>query len=166
MNSNKFFYFLNLFLSVFSSVSIASAADLHINEPLTSQFYQTDGSIVAQSGCELEAPHWAWFVASNSVRLEPGFRVGSGGEFGIVIGDGYQDLPRDLDYNGNGLPDWWELHYLADPNADPDGDGVINSLEHRFGTDPMDSSSKPVGIHYEYDAFGRIKEILRFPTPE
>lgn len=52
-----------------------------------------------------------------------------------------------------------------DPNGDLDGDGVINSLEIRFKTDPTDSVSKPVGIRYTYDEFGRIIEIYRFTTP-
>ena len=145
MDSKKIVFILSLSLPLFSTVFIAAAADLYISEPLTSQFYKTDGNIVAQNGCEVAAPHWSWLVASNSVKLEPGFRVRSGGEFGIVIGS-YQNLPQRFDYNSNGLPDGWELHYLADPDGDPDGDGVINILEERFGTDPFDSHSKPVGI--------------------
>lgn len=52
-----------------------------------------------------------------------------------------------------------------DPYLDTDGDGVINSLEYTFNADPTDFDSKPVGIYYEYDSFGRIKEIRRFTTP-
>lgn len=51
-----------------------------------------------------------------------------------------------VDANGNGLPDWWELQYgyqpfagvgqsgRADAAGDPDGDGLLNFEELTFGT--------------------------------
>ncbi len=51
-----------------------------------------------------------------------------------------------VDVNENGMSDVWEWIYGAtdlDPNADTDGDGVINSLEALAGTDPFDSNSVP-----------------------
>ncbi len=54
--------------------------------------------------------------------------------------------PPMVDLNGNGMSDVWELIYGAsslDPNADTDGDGVINKLEAIAATDPFDSNSFP-----------------------
>ena len=46
----------------------------------------------------------------------------------------------------------WQADYLApgrtladlDLNADPDGDGIINKLEYKFGTHPLESDLWPV----------------------
>jgi hypothetical protein len=54
--------------------------------------------------------------------------------------------PPMVDLNGNGMSDIWELIYGAsglEPNADTDGDGVINLLEAFAATDPLDSNSFP-----------------------
>src|SRR5882672_7316578 len=51
-----------------------------------------------------------------------------------------------LDFNHNGLSAVWELVYNAqgiDPNADSDGDGVVNRLEAVAGTDPFNPRSLP-----------------------
>ncbi len=52
------------------------------------------------------------------------------------------DLGDDRDSPANGLPDWWERHYLSttgvDPNGDSDGDGISNLLEYQNQTDPSD----------------------------
>ena len=53
----------------------------------------------------------------------------------------------------------------SSPDVDTDGDGVTDSIEINYGTDPNQGDSKPVGIYYEYDAFGRLLEIRRFTTP-
>lgn len=51
-----------------------------------------------------------------------------------------------LDSDGDGLDDAWELRYFgslgANPNDDPDGDGVNNLGEFRAGTDPLDARSR------------------------
>ncbi len=51
-----------------------------------------------------------------------------------------------IDLNGNGMSDVWEQLYGAaglDPNADSDGDGVVNRVESLAGTNPGDSNSFP-----------------------
>ncbi|HEX3717418.1 MAG TPA: DUF1800 family protein [Verrucomicrobiae bacterium] len=51
-----------------------------------------------------------------------------------------------VDLNGNGMSDIWEAIHNAsslDPNADTDGDGVINRGEAFAGTDPFNSNSFP-----------------------
>lgn len=74
----------------------------------------------------------------------------------------------DLDNDDDGLPDWWELSYFADliigsPDADSDGDGVINRIEFTLKSNPTVNDLPGPGIHYEYDELGRIKKIWRIP---
>jgi len=56
-------------------------------------------------------------------------------------------LPAQMaDLNANGMSDIWEAIFGAsglDPNADTDGDGVVNRLESIAGTNPFDSNSVP-----------------------
>ena len=59
----------------------------------------------------------------------------------------------DSDFDGDGLPDWWEQQYGLDPlddgtvnpdngaSGDPDGDGFSNLQEFLAGTDPKNSNS-------------------------
>ena len=52
---------------------------------------------------------------------------------------------RDVDNDGDGLPDDWELFYFGNldqvANGDPDGDGASNLNEYRNGTDPTKADS-------------------------
>jgi len=57
-----------------------------------------------------------------------------------------------LDYDGDGIADWWELANGLDPEdasdetADADNDGLINREEFEAGTDPHDSDSDGDGF--------------------
>jgi len=75
----------------------------------------------------------------------------------------------DQDSDADGIADWWEVSYFGSPancapNADPDGDGVINRVEFTLKSNPTVNDLPGPGIHYEYDAVGRIKKIYRIPA--
>lgn len=54
----------------------------------------------------------------------------------------YKSLPPDLDSDGDGIPDWWEIKYGLNPhdpsdaNKDKNGDGYTNLEKYLNGTDP------------------------------
>ncbi|MCU0561925.1 MAG: C25 family cysteine peptidase, partial [Desulfobacterales bacterium] len=55
--------------------------------------------------------------------------------------------PVCVDWDGDGLPDDWELAHGFDPGldnaaADPDGDGVANWLEHARGSNPRQADGE------------------------
>jgi hypothetical protein len=54
----------------------------------------------------------------------------------------------EIDSNDDRIPDAWAIEYGFDPLAfisdeDTDGDGATNVQEYRFGTNPIQASSKP-----------------------
>ena len=78
---------------------------------------------------------------------------------GHVIADAF-GFTLDFDFDGNGLPDWWERQYgripgTMDPQADDDGDGQTNLAEYIAGTDPTDPASRFI-----------IRDILNAAAPE
>ncbi|WP_459924020.1 3-coathanger stack domain-containing protein [Desulfatiferula olefinivorans] len=71
------------------------------------------------------------------------------------------------DNDDDGMSDQWELDhgldiYGDDSQLDNDGDGFVNSVEYVIGTQPGNSQDKPnPGNYYQYDALGRITNIVR-----
>ena len=65
----------------------------------------------------------------------------------------------NLDTDGDGLPDWWEMLYFGhlgvDPNADPDNDGLSNYLEYLEGSNPLSAGTIP-------DSLGNFISLLVF----
>lgn len=88
--------------------------------------------------------------SAGSARL---LTAGCAGKF--VIADAFRWVRTDEtslpvtdpdDWDANGLSDGWERFYFlneggADPDADPDGDGLCNRGEYLAGTDPTDRAS-------------------------
>ena len=73
------------------------------------------------------------------------------------------------DTDADKLLDRWELDNFGsldfDRADDPDGDGIINYLEHKLKSNPMSETDRPdPGNYYEYDGLGRIKKIIRIPA--
>lgn len=60
----------------------------------------------------------------------------------------------NIDSDGNGLRDTWEMQYFGhlgvDPDADPDGDGLTNRQEQQLGTNP--TIAKTNGVHFDGQA--------------
>jgi hypothetical protein len=59
--------------------------------------------------------------------------------------------PICVDWDGDGMPDDWELLHGLDPTVDdsmldPDGDGLTNLQEYENGTDPFNADSDGDGI--------------------
>jgi len=93
-------------------------------------------------------------------------------------GDGYTNLVEyglgtdptlnnngEVDTDGDGLPDQWELKYFGSlsqtSSGDYDGDGYSNYFEYKSGSDPSASGSVPGSSYvYEYDSLGRLKRML------
>ena len=86
-------------------------------------------------------------VASNATPGLRTFVVRDGAN--LAYANGFLEIaPLNPDYDYDGLPDSFQRQYFsrftvpqADPGADPDGDSVINSAEHRAGTNPTNNSS-------------------------
>lgn len=54
----------------------------------------------------------------------------------------------DIDRDGNGIPDGWELKYFGmigiDPDGDADGDGISNLVEWQTGRNPLIPEPPPI----------------------
>ena len=68
--------------------------------------------------------------------------------------------PDDLDSDGDGMPNGWEIAHGLDPEnpadaaADADGDGLANLQEYQLGLDPRDPDT-------DHDGMGDGSEIAR-----
>ncbi len=146
----------------------AFSADLTLGAAPTTGYYYSDSTIYsATSSCIIQQDRQVQTV-SQSVELKPGFTVQAGGYFGVTIGT-YADIPEDLDFDSDNLPDYWEFanfndYTSQDQWSDYDSDGINNGIEYELDSDPTDSSpaGRPdSGAYYKYDAVGRIIKTIR-----
>ena len=82
--------------------------------------------------------------------------------------NGTDPTENTVDSDSDGLPDWWELQFgtleeIDGRNGHADDDGISNWIEYKLGTDPTVTNEKRPGLHYEYDALGRVLKIHRIP---
>ncbi len=63
-----------------------------------------------------------------------------------------QIIDADLDADGSGIPDWWEMEHALEPAgpatapADADGDGLTNLQEYQRGSDPRNADTDGDGL--------------------
>lgn len=53
---------------------------------------------------------------------------------------------------------------LPAPPPDSDKDGYSDAAEKLLGSNPVEATNRPSGVSYQYDALGRIQEIVRVPS--
>lgn len=53
---------------------------------------------------------------------------------------------------------------LPVPPPDSDKDGYSDAAETLLGSNPAEAANRPSGVSYQYDALGRIQEIVRVPS--
>jgi hypothetical protein len=157
---------LVFFLGFLSLNQTANAEDLELEGFLETGYYRSDATITTKKGCRVSSGRQVWLLAGNQIRMMAGFRVESGAVLSAVIG-GYEAVPRTLNLDKDGLPDWWELNHFDDlaqgDTNDFDADGFSNFTEYNLGSNPVIFENRPSGLSYRYDALGRLVEITRIP---
>jgi hypothetical protein len=114
-----------------------------------------------------------WADFTNAPPFDPDTWWGNNGpvvEVSWWTGSVYSD--PDLDFDSDGMPDWWENLYGlnpgsgADAGTDLDGDGMTNLQEYNNGTDPTDTDSDDDGFSdYKEDQDGTDPNDLADNTP-
>lgn len=114
---------------------------LHAMDPLNAHTRggpQTDYQIVL-----------AETAAANGTASEGGAAGAAESPGAATSGAGAGSAAID-DYDGDGLPNWWEILYgtnprLADAGADPDDDGLLNRFEYQLLANPLDHDTDDDG---------------------
>jgi hypothetical protein len=123
------------------------------------------------------------YIAEDSIRYNdkapwPPAADGSGASLQRKLPHHYGDDPinwaaaaptpgRELDSDGDGVPDFWEIANGTDPNAadgdaDPDGDGFNNRQEYFAGTNPFSAQST---VRVDEILNTGTNVLLRFTVP-
>lgn len=110
------------------------------------------GTLSGQSGLDSGGGRTTVGTYQNHASIGAPFetRPAMAGSYGIFLGlievlYPPLSIDPDVDSDGNGLPDWWELehfgHIGVDPDDDADADGTTNLMEYLAQTDPHDPAS-------------------------
>ena len=129
----------------------------------------------------LAAPAISYRRLTVTLDGQPLSLIGSSGNFAPLPSDRGRSERIDLqlgtppvDSDGDGLGDAWELQFFgnlsANPNDDPDHDGLTNLQEYHAGTNPMDPqslfrfveiSAQPDGIRVRWSSQPNRRYLLR-----
>lgn len=147
--------------------SAAFSADLTLDATPISGCYFSDSTIYsADTSCVIQKERKVQCV-SQVIYLKPGFSVKTGAYFAVSNGSTYADIPKNLDFDGDGLKDWWEYESFGDfatqdKWTDNDNDGFSDLIEFIAGTELDNPNSRPEsGDYYQYDAEGRVSWVFR-----
>ncbi|MDY0000881.1 MAG: phosphodiester glycosidase family protein, partial [Polyangia bacterium] len=121
----------------------ADALDLDVHDVLTFGLASGPEGPVAPAALALDP-------ATGEVAWTPTYRDGGPHEIALTVTDGEHVVEQRFtvavtvpDRDGDGLPDTWEEEFGTDPDspdadADPDEDGLTNAEEYALGSDPLD----------------------------
>ena len=105
----------------------------------------------ARVSVQLDFSNQVWLVCLDGIKVAEGLGFALPMSvlhcLELLQQQGYLDnvsvsgvMPGGLSMDGNGMADEWELQHFGttnvDENADPDGDGLSNLQEYKYGTDP------------------------------
>jgi hypothetical protein len=108
-------------------------------------------------------------IAEDGVTYEPASGISTGHhQVAVEVRDGsanrnkatkvwaFTVIDQELDLDNDGLTDHWEITHFGNLNIgaadDPDGDELVNLLEHHLGTDPLDPDTDGDGINDRDDS--------------
>jgi len=104
-----------------------------------------------------------------SFQITPPSEEGSGlitaaSVIGTAQGKSSFTMVTDMDADGNGLPDWWELQYFGatkqSASADPDSDGLTNLQEYQKGTNPTKADTESDGMPDGWEVDNKLNPLL------
>jgi hypothetical protein len=83
---------------------------------------------------------------------------------GTAQGKATFSVIANMDADGNGLPDWWELQYFGatgqNKNADADSDGLTNDEEYQNRTNPTKADTESDGMPDGWEVDNKLNPLL------